>query len=292
MHTCGDRRADRPGRPPSGRFATVTQFDPANFRAVALDVDGTITDETHQVRPRAIEAIRWLESIGIPVIVVTGRRSNLVLDLARACGIARPMVSDNGSVILDTATGSIIEQRFAPAALYDEIAELAERFDVGLAIWAPEGIYAAQTGEYTAVLTAMAGQEVTATDMDAVDKNRIYKINLYGPEGRLDEIQPYIEQHHPTLRRSATVFYETATPGATKWEGLLTCLEHVGVEPSQVVGVADGENDLDFIAGVGLGVAVANAYPRLKELADIEIGRADEDGTADFLEEFFGRVTA
>ncbi len=268
----------------------MTQFDASQFRAVALDVDGTITDETHQVRPRAIEAIRWLESIGVPVIIVTGRRSNLVFDLARACGIARPMVSDNGSVILDTATGQIIEQRFAPPTLRDEIAALADRFDIGLAIWGPDGIYAAQTSKYTDVLSAMAGQDVTAVDLDTVSVDRIYKLNLFGPKERLDEIQPYIEENYPVLRRSAPLFFETAAPGATKWEGLLTCLDHVGVTPEQVVGVADGENDLDFIAGVGLGVAVANAYPRLKELADLEIGRADEDGTADFLEDFFGRV--
>jgi Cof subfamily protein (haloacid dehalogenase superfamily) len=270
----------------------MTRYDPSDFRAVALDVDGTLTDHTHQVRPRAIEAIRWLESRDIPVIILTGRRSNLVLDLARECGISRPMVSDNGSVILDTGTGEIIEQRFAPPEMRDVIFDIAERFDLGRAVWAPDGIYADDLNRYTDILGEMAGEDVRVADLMDLPTDRVYKYNLYGSEERLDEVQPYIEANHPEVRRSAIIFFETATPGATKWEGLLHCLEHVGIDPHEVVGIADGENDLDFIEGVGLGVAVANAFPRLKELADIEIGPADEDGTAIFLEDFFGRHAA
>ncbi|WP_028708777.1 HAD family hydrolase [Propionicicella superfundia] len=267
----------------------MTVFDSSDFRAVALDVDGTLTDHTHQVRPRAIRAIRWLESRGIPVIILTGRRSNLVLDLARECGIARPMVSDNGSVILDTGTGEIIEQRFAPPELRDAAFELADRFGLGRAVWTPDGIYSERLDHYTEILGEMAGESVQVGDLHSLPTDRIYKLNLYGSKERLDEVQPYIEAHHPAVRRSAVVFFETATPGATKWEGLLHCLAHLGIDSAQTVGIADGENDLDFIEGVGLGVAVANAYPRLKDVADIEIGPADEDGTAIFLEEFFGR---
>lgn len=267
----------------------MTQAPPNRYKAVALDVDGTITDSTHAVRPRAIDAIKWLERRGIPVVILTGRRAKPVLELAAECGIARPMVTDNGSTIIDTGTGKVIKQEFAPSSLGDDVFGLCEKFDLGLAIWTDEAIYAHELNVYTRILGEMAGDEVQVADLSAIPSDRVFKYNLYGSEERLDEVQPYINAHHPEVRRSAITFYETATPGATKWEGLQFCLKPLGIDPSEVVGVADGENDLDFIEGVGLGVAVENAYPRLKEVAQLQIGRADEDATAIFLEELFGR---
>lgn len=265
-------------------------FSGDDFKAVALDVDGTITDSvTHKVRPRVKAAIVHLTERGIPVFIVTGRRSKPVFELAVDCGLTGPMVTNNGASIVDSVSHEILQERFAPRSLHDEVFELSERFDLPVAIWAPEATYADRLSVHTDILAAMAGGEpVQRRDVRAVDPDRIYKLNLYGDKERLDEVQPHIEANHPAVRRSADLFFETATPGATKWEGLLYCLDGVDVSAEQTVGVADGENDLDFIAGVGLGVAVENAFPRLKEVADIQIGHVDDDATAIFLEEFFG----
>jgi Cof subfamily protein (haloacid dehalogenase superfamily) len=261
------------------------------YKAVALDVDGTITDSTHQVRPRAIEAIKWLESEGIPVVILTGRRPKPVLELAEVCGLARPMVTDNGGTIVHTGTHEVMAQHFASPDIVDTIFGLAERFGLGTVMWTPDNIYVEQLTEFSDTLSAMAGDQVVHIDsLGMLPKDRVLKMNLYGSEEELDAVQPYINAHHPEVRRSAKIVFETATPGATKWEGLLYCLDHLGLSSEQTVGVADGENDLDFIAQVGLGVAVENAYPRLKDVAKLVIGRADQDATADFLEGLFGRT--
>jgi len=53
--------------------------------------------------------------------------------------------------------------------------------------------------------------------------------------------------------------------GVTKASGLKAALEMSGINPADVVGVGDAENDHTFLAFCGLGVAVANALPALKE---------------------------
>jgi hydroxymethylpyrimidine pyrophosphatase-like HAD family hydrolase len=52
-----------------------------------------------------------------------------------------------------------------------------------------------------------------------------------------------------------------------KSTGLMTALSRLRIPPSQVVAIGDGENDHSLLAGVGLGVAVRNAVPLLRESA-------------------------
>ena len=56
--------------------------------------------------------------------------------------------------------------------------------------------------------------------------------------------------------------------GVNKASGLLAALKQMGLGPEEAVGMGDAENDHAFLKACGLGVAVANALPALKERAD------------------------
>lgn len=56
--------------------------------------------------------------------------------------------------------------------------------------------------------------------------------------------------------------------GINKANGLAVALAELDVGPEQVVGIGDAENDRSLLEACGLGIAVANAVPELKALAD------------------------
>ena len=56
--------------------------------------------------------------------------------------------------------------------------------------------------------------------------------------------------------------------GITKATGLRAALLELGLTPETVAGIGDAENDIDLIKNCGLGVAVANALPAVKDTAD------------------------
>lgn len=57
--------------------------------------------------------------------------------------------------------------------------------------------------------------------------------------------------------------------GVNKATGLRAALKALGVPPEQCIAVGDAENDLDFMAACGLAVAVGNALPGVKAVADV-----------------------
>jgi HAD superfamily hydrolase (TIGR01484 family) len=72
--------------------------------------------------------------------------------------------------------------------------------------------------------------------------------------------------------------------GVNKATGLCAALEEMNVASEKVVGVGDAENDHAFLSLCGIGVAVANALPMLKEHADLVTQGARGGGVAELVD--------
>lgn len=79
---------------------------------------------------------------------------------------------------------------------------------------------------------------------------------------------------------------ELGSPGVSKGSGLTFVAERLGFEPEATVAFGDGENDLELLEWAGFGVAVGNAHPTLRALADWMCPGPDEDGVARVIEAF------
>jgi hydroxymethylpyrimidine pyrophosphatase-like HAD family hydrolase len=72
--------------------------------------------------------------------------------------------------------------------------------------------------------------------------------------------------------------------GVNKATGLTALLEEAKLSAGEVVGIGDAENDHAFLKTCGLGVAVANALPMLKERADFVTNGARGEGVAELID--------
>lgn len=71
---------------------------------------------------------------------------------------------------------------------------------------------------------------------------------------------------------------EIVIKGMTKATGIAKMLSYLGEERESAVGVGDGANDMEMVEYCGLGVAMGNASPGLKQIADYITGDANGDG--------------
>src|SRR3954471_15842846 len=72
--------------------------------------------------------------------------------------------------------------------------------------------------------------------------------------------------------------------GVNKATGLSALLKEAGISADEVIGVGDAENDHAFLECCGVGVAVANALPMLKERADFVTKGARGDGVSELID--------
>jgi hydroxymethylpyrimidine pyrophosphatase-like HAD family hydrolase len=70
----------------------------------------------------------------------------------------------------------------------------------------------------------------------------------------------------------------------TKATGLVAALKELGVVPDRAVGVGDAENDPAFLSVCGLRVAVANAVPAVRDLADVVTTSPEGAGVSELID--------
>jgi hydroxymethylpyrimidine pyrophosphatase-like HAD family hydrolase/CheY-like chemotaxis protein len=99
---------------------------------------------------------------------------------------------------------------------------------------------------------------------------------------------PYDEVIHKVLQDinvGVTIEYNNGAvmllpPGATKGTGLSYALQDLGYSPRNLVACGDAENDCSLLELAELGVAVPNAIPKIKALADVVLSQdSKETGT-------------
>ena len=86
--------------------------------------------------------------------------------------------------------------------------------------------------------------------------------------------------------KSAPFYLEVLHPGASKGVGLAQLASHLELTSDEVMAIGDNENDLTMLEYAGIGVAMKNAIPIVKEVADVETASNDEDGVALVVEQY------
>lgn len=86
--------------------------------------------------------------------------------------------------------------------------------------------------------------------------------------------------------RTEPYFLELVPKGIDKAQSLSVLLKEIGLAKEEMIAIGDGFNDLSMIQYAGLGIAMANAQPIVRENADFITLSNDEDGVAYAVEKF------
>ena len=71
---------------------------------------------------------------------------------------------------------------------------------------------------------------------------------------------------------------------ATKQHGIFEVAKILGINTHEIIGVGDGYNDFPLLSACGFKVAMGNAVPELKVIADFIAPSVEEDGVAVVIE--------
>lgn len=218
------------------------------IKAVALDVDGTITDKRRRLCPSALESIKNAESSGVPVIIVTGNILAFSRFLSMLLGTTGGLVAENGGVIQFDEGETVLGDLEKCLKAYDFL----------------KTIYPVKKVEYSL--------------------ERVSEIALYrNISSKL--IKNALKDYDVEIYDSGFAVHIT-DPKVNKGSSLIKLLQNRGISGEEVLAVGDSENDLDFLKVAGIKVAVANADPELKDLADYVTEKPYGDGVKEALERF------
>ena len=115
----------------------------SKIRVLALDLDGTLTNDEKIVTPRTRAALDAAAAQGVTIVLASGRPTAGILPLAKELGLDKKggcVLAYNGGKIVDCVTGEALYQVQLGAEFVPELCEFAARQDVAILTYNSEGI--------------------------------------------------------------------------------------------------------------------------------------------------------
>ena len=260
---------------------------------VVSDLDGTLWHLDHDLHHRTREAVAELERRGIPLLIATGRRLRTTAGPLARFGLTPPAIVLNGALGVDLAT----DERFHVLAIPRPSAEavLAAFRSVGLEpciyVDGPgtEVFLSHQPSTHPDHVTSL-GEYAHPDDLDrVVAEEVVLGFSVLGrPEAELTPVLDALGDAgvgHLNRALDYGEFSITVTgPGMSKWEGVVAYCARAGLDPSRVLALGDGMNDLELLKGAAVAVVPMDGDPLVLEIAHHTVGPAIDGGWADLVD--------
>ena len=254
------------------------------LRLVATDLDGTIVRTDGTVSDRTRAAFAAAERAGVGVVLVTGRPPRWMRTMAEDTGHRGLAILSNGAIVYDLHEERIVDEHpLDPAAAAEVVAALRREMP-GLVFAVERG---GRFGHEPAWIPRYAlPDDVLVGEVDELLAEPMVKLLARHDELSGDEM---VLRARTVVGEAATVTHsgvggvgmlEISGPGVTKASALARLAADLGTGPTGTVAFGDMPNDLPMLAWAGHSVAVANAHPEVRALADEVTASNDEDGVA------------
>ena len=215
-------------------------------RAIAVDVDGTLTDTTRKVSCPAIEALRRQADKGIVVMLVTGNVLPIAYALNHYLGMNGPVIAENGGIAYHDEHVHYLSSKEEPQKAFDQLSKNMKVERIFSDRWRETEIAVRPTYDIEQIRKHVRGFDV--------------------------KVLPSGWAHH-------IMHKDTDKANALKW----ICDRWLKIDLKDVAAIGDSDNDFRMIETAGFGATPANGSTKCKERADYAASKPYGDGIVEIL---------
>ena len=264
-------------------------------KVLVLDIDGTLTNSQKIITRKTKKAIIDAMKRGHKVMLASGRptpgmkRYAEELELSHYDGY---LLSFNGGKIIHCKTGEIIFQKVLPSVVISSLYKFAIDNNCGLITYLGDDIIlATEKDEYIEIESKINGMECKKVNhfVEYVSDYNLNKMLMMAPPEKAAVLVEELQEKYKdvlSIYRSEPFFIEIMPKNVDKATSLDIMLTSLGMTKDNAICCGDGFNDKSMIEYAGVGVAMENAQPAVKEVADYITKSNDEDGIVDVIDKF------
>lgn len=270
---------------------------PRQIKLIGADLDGTLLNDDKQLCAGAADTIRKAVHSGIHFVPITGRPLSGIPECIRNFKEIEYLICSNGAQIIRNETGESLFSFAIPndtcrqlIGIFRSLGCMFEPFADGVG-YCEEHIFEYYKATYADTVIAdyifSSRKVVPAIEPLFADGTREadeFFINCTAPEIRT-ALERILDKM-PALQycNLGDRFMEITKKGTDKGEALAKICALLGVDLQNTVAFGDGENDLLFLEKAGIAVAMENAFPSVKEKADMVAESNNHNGVCKIIE--------
>ena len=224
---------------------------------------------------------------GVKVVLTTGRPLPGVQEYLDELGLNHQddqyAITYNGGVV-QTTNGEELGGKELAYSDYLRLREVADELGAYLQVETIDAAYtsAKEINYWASRENFLIKMPLIIKPVDEMDPNDHYvKFMFIGDEADIDswrDALPADVKEAYYIVKSTPQHLEFMHKDATKGSGLLTLAAKLGIDRSETMALGDQQNDVTMIEAAGLGVAMGNAVPEVKAVADVETTTQNADG--------------
>lgn len=256
-------------------------------RMIVTDLEGTFLNAQNQPHPVNIRAVEEARAAGILVIPCTGRNWARSKQVVHICGFDPFLITGNGSALIDTRQGRVIEQTLiAPTALLPILFLQWREQHATTELWSQETCACIGPEAEDRLLRTHVRNSVLSADEQLIfEIFEDYLDLFYAYEHQTESIQltmhnemglmsAQMEELLEKLQAFSVVQrldgrWELTNARANKVKAAQTVARMHGIDASEVLAIGDGQEDVELLRWAGTGVALADSCQQAQDAADV-----------------------
>lgn len=253
--------------------------------ALALDVDGTLLDPSHRIRPPVRDAVADLPARGVTVILASARFPGALREIQSELGLAGSLlVACQGAVVgwfSDERLVRVQEVSLADASARTVMA-LAAAAGLAVSHFSADAWHVAAGDPMAGQEAAIVGcQPTVVADLRDLPV-RPSKLTVMAPRGREGELDALALALPANVRASTSRpdYLEIVDGGVSKASALEAALAHLGIPVGQLAAAGDGQNDEEMLRLASVSIAMGHAPATLRAIATYTVPSNGDDGLA------------
>eukprot|EP00216_Chloropicon_sp_CCMP2111_P005782 CAMPEP_0198239700 /NCGR_PEP_ID=MMETSP1446-20131203/5043_1 /TAXON_ID=1461542 ORGANISM="Unidentified sp, Strain CCMP2111" /NCGR_SAMPLE_ID=MMETSP1446 /ASSEMBLY_ACC=CAM_ASM_001112 /LENGTH=552 /DNA_ID=CAMNT_0043922335 /DNA_START=92 /DNA_END=1750 /DNA_ORIENTATION=+ len=264
-------------------------------KLIALDMDGTLLNNDLVISDANREALMECKRRDIHVVLATGKARNAALLACQKSGLGGMFTNSSPGIFIQGLEvygpgGKVLAKTFLPKDVVKDAFVYAEDHAVPCCAFlgkenrtlSPHFLLDELHERY------FEPKSLQAESVEAIASENVHKVLYFAEDKKtIDEVvRPYWESRiggRAKLTQAIPEMLEIVPMGSSKAIALEKVLAEYGIEAEEVMAMGDGENDVEMLSFAGLGVAVENANPKLKDVADFVVSSNEKNGVAEAL---------
>lgn len=287
------------------------------YKLIAVDLDGTLLNSYGNVSEEDKKAVKEAIENNCEVILTSGRVTESVQNIAKEIGADHYLVSGNGSTIYDFSNDNIIYDKYIEKKKILQIIKLCEENSIYYNLYTDQTIIA-KSLQYNVLFYHSENSrkpEGKKTSINIVEDIYGYIQNQKDPKvskvticDDSNIIFPRILEKVKVIRNidvldvahmsrkiiksgtqdvDITYYYsEVSSKNVNKWTALEYLMQQLNIKQEEVIAIGDNVNDKTMIQNAGLGVAMENSAPYIKEIADYVTTDNNSSGVAQVIKKY------
>lgn len=255
---------------------------------ICTDLDGTLLRKDKSVSKENTEAIEYFKSEGGYFTFVTGRMPYTSRQIYEVVKPNAPIGCINGGGVYDFDRDEYVWIQELPKEAIELIRFIeAEICDIGTQVNTARTIYFTKDNPAMVRFRELTGAPYITCDYNNIKEPLAKIIFAHLDDDKVIKVSELLKNHPKSemfdFIRSERTLYEILPKGMSKSVALLKLAELLNV--NKTVAVGDYNNDVTMIKEATVGVAVANACPEAKSVADVITVNNEEHAIAKIIKD-------